>query len=189
MDTRQKIIDASIKLFSEHGYQGTSTKAIAETAGVSEMTLFRKFTTKQNLFESMLIYALGHELSESADVNMELPIKSFIRQILHQRFNLISKHIQLIQMILRESLQGRLPTELNFIESMANKLTELFQQYQRLHPTLFATPIPDFVLGSILKYAVLDYQMDYHNMSSTEQETYVSNCMRIMNLTEETDMI
>jgi len=62
MDTAQKIMEASIIVFTEHGYLGATTKEIAATAGVSEMTLFRKFQTKQNLFNIMIKSTLGEEL-------------------------------------------------------------------------------------------------------------------------------
>jgi len=48
--TREKIIEAAHELFSCKGYQGTSTRDIAQHAGVAEVTLFRHFTTKETLF-------------------------------------------------------------------------------------------------------------------------------------------
>lgn len=49
--TRQKLCEAAIDLFSQEGYDGVTTKKIAEVAGVSEMTLFRHFGSKTNLFQ------------------------------------------------------------------------------------------------------------------------------------------
>lgn len=42
---------SAIDLMAEKGYKGVSTKEIAAAAGVSEMTLFRNFGSKQNLLE------------------------------------------------------------------------------------------------------------------------------------------
>ncbi|MEW9674514.1 TetR/AcrR family transcriptional regulator, partial [Ammoniphilus sp. 3BR4] len=39
-------------LIAEKGYNGVSTKEIAEDAGLSEKTLFRRFGSKQNLLET-----------------------------------------------------------------------------------------------------------------------------------------
>jgi AcrR family transcriptional regulator len=39
---------------SEKGYTGTTTKAIAEAAGVNEVTLFRQFGSKRNLLSEMI---------------------------------------------------------------------------------------------------------------------------------------
>jgi AcrR family transcriptional regulator len=48
-DTRQRIIAAGLKLFGQVGYAQASTRLIAETAGVNEVTLFRHFGRKKNL--------------------------------------------------------------------------------------------------------------------------------------------
>jgi len=52
--TEQKFLDAALKLFAEEGYIGTTTMSIAEEAGFSEKTLFRKFKTKENLFNRVM---------------------------------------------------------------------------------------------------------------------------------------
>ncbi len=52
--TEQKILDVALKEFAEEGYVGARTRIIAEKSGFSEMTLFRKFKTKENLFNMVL---------------------------------------------------------------------------------------------------------------------------------------
>ncbi len=47
--TREALLTAALELFAERGYDATTTSAIAERAGVSEMTLFRHFATKSAL--------------------------------------------------------------------------------------------------------------------------------------------
>ncbi|WP_051342259.1 TetR/AcrR family transcriptional regulator [Pseudonocardia spinosispora] len=46
---------AASRHFGKNGYAGTSTRAIASTAGVSETLLFRHFGTKSALFEETLL--------------------------------------------------------------------------------------------------------------------------------------
>ncbi len=53
-DTDEKLIEATLLLVSEKGYLGTSTKEIAQKAGVTEVTLFRHFGSKEKLFEEVL---------------------------------------------------------------------------------------------------------------------------------------
>ncbi len=50
-NTEDKILNASLVLFSQKGFNAVTTKEIAKEAGVSEMTLFRHFESKHNLFE------------------------------------------------------------------------------------------------------------------------------------------
>lgn len=48
-DTRQRIMAAAMQLFGQVGYTQAATRAIAEAAGVNEVTLFRHFGSKKNL--------------------------------------------------------------------------------------------------------------------------------------------
>lgn len=57
-DTQSRLVQASQELFSELGFNGVTTKAIAERAGVTEMTLFRYFPTKRDLYETAFYPAL-----------------------------------------------------------------------------------------------------------------------------------
>jgi len=53
--TKQKLLDAALKLFSKNGYKATTTRAIAIEADLNELTLFRRFGTKENLFNEVMI--------------------------------------------------------------------------------------------------------------------------------------
>jgi AcrR family transcriptional regulator len=50
----ERIIQAAGKLFARQGYHGTTTRQIAQLAGVGENTIFRKFDHKELLFWSTL---------------------------------------------------------------------------------------------------------------------------------------
>lgn len=52
---RQLLLDAARDLFAERGFKGTSTRDIAERAGVSEVMIFRHFGTKANLFQESVV--------------------------------------------------------------------------------------------------------------------------------------
>ncbi len=54
MKTEEKILDAAFELFSDRGYKVTTTKLIAEKAGVNEVTIFRHFNSKMNLFRRVI---------------------------------------------------------------------------------------------------------------------------------------
>jgi AcrR family transcriptional regulator len=47
--TREQILSAAARLYAEHGFRGTTTRAVAEAAGVNEVTLFRIFGSKVNI--------------------------------------------------------------------------------------------------------------------------------------------
>jgi AcrR family transcriptional regulator len=52
---RQLLLDAARDLFAERGFKGTSTRDIADRAGVSEVMIFRHFGSKANLFQEAVV--------------------------------------------------------------------------------------------------------------------------------------
>ncbi len=55
MTARERILEAAYSCFSRKGYFGTTTREISQAAGVSEVTLFRLFGSKKELFREVLI--------------------------------------------------------------------------------------------------------------------------------------
>jgi AcrR family transcriptional regulator len=53
-ESRQRILDASRALFREHGYGGTTVRAVATEAGVDPAMVFYFFGTKQGLFAAAI---------------------------------------------------------------------------------------------------------------------------------------
>ena len=53
-ETRQRILLAAAQVFAEKGYARATTRALAAAAGVNEVTLFRHFGNKQNLFAAII---------------------------------------------------------------------------------------------------------------------------------------
>lgn len=51
-ETRQRIVDAAVKLHTSVGPARTTVKAIAESAGVERLTVYRHFPDVDSLFES-----------------------------------------------------------------------------------------------------------------------------------------
>jgi len=51
---REQILATAVNLFSRNGFRGTTTKEIAQAAGVSEAMVFRHFANKEALFTAIL---------------------------------------------------------------------------------------------------------------------------------------
>ena len=53
-ERRSQILRVAIKIFSQSGFSGTTTKEIARVAGVSEAMVFRHFANKRELYHAIL---------------------------------------------------------------------------------------------------------------------------------------
>ncbi|HEX8353741.1 MAG TPA: helix-turn-helix domain-containing protein [Pyrinomonadaceae bacterium] len=55
-ERRLQIVRVAMRLFSERGFRGTTTREIALAAGVSEAIIFRHFATKEDLYTAIIDY-------------------------------------------------------------------------------------------------------------------------------------
>src|ERR1700719_3677445 len=53
-ERRKAIVAAAVPLFARKGFAGTTTRELAEAAGISEALLFRHFPSKQSLYRELL---------------------------------------------------------------------------------------------------------------------------------------
>ena len=53
-ERRMQILNVAVRLFSQRGFSGTTTREIAQAAGVSEAMVFRHFATKEELYSAIL---------------------------------------------------------------------------------------------------------------------------------------
>ena len=71
-ERRLQILRVAMRLFSQHGFRGTTTKEIALAAGVSEAMVFRHFATKEELYSAILDHkACKHDSMDPLQVVAE----------------------------------------------------------------------------------------------------------------------
>ncbi len=65
-EARRLLLDAARELFARKDYRGTTTREIAESAGVTEYLLFRHFGSKAGLFREALVLPFTSIVDEFA---------------------------------------------------------------------------------------------------------------------------
>lgn len=87
--TETRIVNVSAQLFARNGFKASTTREIAQLAGISEVTLFRYFTGKSDLFEVVLKTQLARwrmgqelELSLAADADPALVVPQIVSFLL-----------------------------------------------------------------------------------------------------------
>lgn len=70
--TRQQILEAAVRVYSEAGFRGATTRRIADEAGVNEVTLFRIFGSKAALIaEAVRAHAEAREMAPLPEVPVD----------------------------------------------------------------------------------------------------------------------
>jgi len=137
---KEKIVNAAIKIFSQCGYEKTSTNQIAAEAGVSKGLVFHYFSTKKELFlsvyrQAVLIYIM--EICEKLDPDQR-DFLLRIQALILLKFELMKKHPEIFDFIKTAYLE----TSLQVKEEIAALNRDLLDQsfglvYENIDYSLF----------------------------------------------------
>ncbi len=108
---RDDIVRVSIKLFSQRGFRGTTTKEIAQAAGISEAMVFRHFATKRELYTAILDYkacaaALNDPREVFADAVSRKDDRAVFEGIACEALNHHEKDTDFNRLLLHSALEG-----------------------------------------------------------------------------------
>ena len=179
--TEEKLIIASFNILQKEGINGATTKKIAQKANVSELTLFRKFKSKQKLIEAVKEYYcenLLKKLDETFQFNEKITVEDYLKNCFNKVVNLPDSELNIIKMGIEEVRE--IPTQkrlfLKISESVIRKLSEFFtlkikqNEIRNVNPEilalnifsiLFETMILWKIYGKPLKYSVDMYTEDF----------------------------
>src|SRR5579871_2852681 len=82
-DRRQSLLQAALDLFSTQGYEGTTTRAVAERVGVTEALLFKHFKTKQELLRAVVAeFGPRRQLPASFEELRTMPVREALDRVI-----------------------------------------------------------------------------------------------------------
>lgn len=152
--TKQKILDAALKIFAEKGYSSATIRDITVEAEVNDSTLFRKFKTKENLFSSVLNqnYKKMTEDFDSIIVHKEFESsRDFLETLIRNLLKLGENNFEFIKLTVNES--SKIP--INFLDEFINILSEYMEKNiknKEIDHRIFV-----FNMLSFIYFILLDY--------------------------------
>jgi AcrR family transcriptional regulator len=160
-ERRAQIVHAAVTLFAAQGYARTTTADIAREAGISEGTIYRYFTSKQELLfsfiESTALAPLRSVFATSAEVGGD---EEMLRRILEERFTLIEQYQPLMKVAIGEALfDPELAQALT--RQMAGPVVALVKSFlnERIRNGRFRRVDPDIaaraLVGMVIAFAVI----------------------------------
>jgi len=97
----KRVFEAALDLLVSHGYEGATTQKIADRAGVNEVTLYRRYGSKADLFEQ----AIRQRLSDAplAKVAYTGDLEADLRAIVEAYIETNVMHGDIVPLILIEA--------------------------------------------------------------------------------------
>jgi len=71
-ETRRRLVEAAIEIFATHGYDGASTRALAERAGVNLPAIPYYFGSKEGLYRAAVGHIVGHIEARMAPIDAKI---------------------------------------------------------------------------------------------------------------------
>jgi AcrR family transcriptional regulator len=128
--TRGRILQAAQRLFAAKGFEGTTTRDLAQTAGVAEGTLFRHFANKKAILVEVATSGWVDILTDLLTELSEMGSYQAIAQVMRRRMWNLQKNADTMRVCFMEvqfhpDLRDRIQTEV--IDKMTAVAEAFFQ--------------------------------------------------------------
>lgn len=179
---RQQIIDVAIRLFSQKGFRGTTTKEIALAAGVNEAIIFRHFATKRDLYSAII----DQKACATDMVAKQTEIVKAIEQRNDRKlFETIALHIldvhendeTFMRLMLYSALEGHELSDMFFRNQVAERYREIANYIkERINEGAFRKVDPQIAVRAFFGMIIHHAQTKrFFNQSLGDQKSTISN--------------
>ncbi|MBD2345909.1 TetR/AcrR family transcriptional regulator [Anabaena subtropica] len=100
--TRTRILQAALKLFASQGFDGTTTRDLAQAAGVAEGTLFRHFQNKKAILVEVATSGWVEILTDLLTELSEMGSYKAVAQVMRRRMWNLQKNADLMRVCFME---------------------------------------------------------------------------------------
>ncbi len=155
--SRERLRDAAKTLFSEKGYEDTSTAAICRLAGTSQSQLIKHFTNKQGVLEAIFEYG-WEQINPAVHLAIEkiLSPKDKLKILSDMMLSFLDKDRQLRTLFLLEGRRIRgdghmvvlTPGYLEFVKTLESILKEMAAKGE-LSPGINPQALRSAMMGTI----------------------------------------
>ncbi|MUG92262.1 TetR family transcriptional regulator [Scytonema sp. UIC 10036] len=128
--TRDRILQAARRLFASQGFDGTTTRDLAQAAGVAEGTLFRHFSNKKAILVEVATQGWVEILTDLLTELSEMGSYKAVAQVMRRRMWNMQKNADLMRVCFMEAqfhpdLRDRI--QLEVITKMTDVAEAFFQ--------------------------------------------------------------
>jgi AcrR family transcriptional regulator len=146
-DVRTRVLNAALKLFARQGYDGTTTKDLANCAGVAEGTIFRHFPNKKAILIEVATSGWVDILTDLLTELSEMGSYKAVSQVMRRRMTQMRKNGDLLRVCFIEAqyhpeLKEHIQSEV--IAKMTDVAEAFFETamdkgvYRRMNPKIVA---------------------------------------------------
>ena len=129
-ERKRQIIEAAAALFSRKGFGGTTTRQVAEAAGISEPTIFKHFATKDELYAAIIEAKAQTEaiLESAAPAARRGDDVGVLRALAQEMIGRTQADPTLLRLLLFSALEGHALSDM-FFRSRVTRVDAFLSRY------------------------------------------------------------
>ena len=182
--TRQQILDSSLRLFSQRGFASTTVRDIAREVGITDAAIYYHFDSKRELLEA-LVEERGFisNIQLLKNISADYPLRQTLLTMARIAISLMEENNGFLRVILLESLVGdevareqyRRLVDL-WEESLASALRRHAEKghMQSNNPEAVARHIISVILAAFVEDALLGRHLSSETGHRSRRETLAS---------------
>jgi AcrR family transcriptional regulator len=125
-DRREDILQASLHLFADKGFHGTSMRDIARQANITEGLIYHYFASKRDLFRAIIDeYSFLPLLRTLPDLAEQLDLRGLLIVLARGFFDVLRQNAQLTRVLLQEIQVFPEEKEAFFADAVGQSIAEL----------------------------------------------------------------
>lgn len=125
-DRREDILQASLNLFAEKGFHGTSMRDIAKEADITEGLIYHYFASKRDLFTAIIEeYSFLPLLRTLPDIAGQLDLRGLLLVLARGFFDVLRQNTRLTRVLLQEVQVFPEEKEAFFADAVGQSIAEL----------------------------------------------------------------
>jgi AcrR family transcriptional regulator len=125
---RTEIVEAAVRLWAIHGFEGTPMTAVAREVGLTKGTLYLYFDSKLELLDEVLRrYTLRPDVEGLARISADYTLEEIVKLLVQAAWGRLRERKDLVGLLLRE-LPGQLDKAQHFLEEVMLPTNQLLAQ-------------------------------------------------------------
>lgn len=160
---KKKVLTTALRLFASNGFHATTTAKIAKQAGVSEGTIYKYFSSKDDLLANLLrpvLTEIKNSFFSDLDEQNQKDLPTLVRFIVTDRIKFIEVNFDFIRVIFQSVLTGHLIDDRSYQEFFTGsdgvlaKLKALQAEFPEINQELTPPQLARIFVGPILTYVL-----------------------------------
>lgn len=183
--TEEKLVNSTFEIMRTEGVAKATTKRISEVANVNEVTIFRKFKSKNNLIEvtkRYYIQKIEDRLEEVFDFTGEEKIEEYLQNNFIGLLNIPDEEFSMIKIAMEDT--GEISEKKNLISQISSTILDKLEEFFKLqiekgairevNARILGTMCYSMTFQTIVLYRV------YDEATNEEKEEYGKNYLDIL---------